>query len=66
MWGGGREMRFRVVNGGVARGGVVEGREGNWGKRKSATKEAGRLDCFARPMSPTMILIMHYAPKIFQ
>ena len=48
-------MRFGVVNGGVARGGEVEGREGYWeGEEKSAPTEAGRL-FFAKSMSPKMI-----------
>ena len=47
MWGGGREMRFGVVKGGVARGGEVEAREGYWeGEDKSAKTEAGQLDFF--------------------
>ena len=60
-------MRFGVVKGGVARGGELEAREGDWeGEEKSATTEAGRLDFFAKPMSPAMILIMHNAPNMFK
>ena len=51
MLGGGREMRFGVVKGAVARGGEAEARggeaevrEGYWkGEEKSATTEAGQL-----------------------
>ena len=60
-------MRFGVVKGRVARGGEVEAREGYWeGEDKIATTEAGRLNFFAKPMSPAMILIIYNAPKMFK